>query len=81
MAAPLEDAGWARWAFLHGMLGWGIPVALGVFAWDTWAEGREATLRGLGVRLAIFMAGGILWGLAMKWWSDRRRAGRAKGET
>ena len=71
MDTPSPKRSWARWAFLDGMVGWGIMVALLTFGYETWIDGQQPTVRDFLIRVAIFMIGGIVWGSTMWWWERR----------
>ena len=71
MNTPSPKRSWARWAFLDGMVGWGIMFALLTLGYKTWVEGEATTPRGFLILLATSMIGGIVWGSTMWWWERR----------
>jgi len=67
-----------RWHFLwiHGALGWGVPVAAWTIAWDWWHRWRESgalpPVTRIAISLAIFIVAGLFWGAWMWRYSERR---------
>jgi hypothetical protein len=70
----IVDRGHLRYVLLHGVLGWGLPMALVVTLIEYW-PGREELFDALPLALLVFGVGGVLFG-EMMWWSIRIRCDR-----
>jgi hypothetical protein len=61
-AARLIRQGRSRFVLLYGVIGWGVPVAIGVAVNEAFSTGMPGFLRQLAIGLVVFPLGGILFG-------------------
>jgi hypothetical protein len=61
-AARLIRQGRTRFVLLYGVLGWGVPVAIGVAVNESFNTGMPGFLRQLAIGLVVFPLAGILFG-------------------
>jgi hypothetical protein len=61
-AARLISQGRRRFVLIYGVLGWGVPVAIGMALDEATKTGLPGFLRQLAIGLVLFPLGGILFG-------------------
>lgn len=61
-AARLIRQGRPRFVLLYGVIGWGVPVAIGAAVNEAFNSGMPGFLRQLAIGLVVFPLAGILFG-------------------
>jgi hypothetical protein len=75
-----EKLGRKQFILRYGVLGWGLPVAIGYSVSMAYQQGWDSFPIFLILSLILFPLGGILFGRLMWWWLQRKFASPVAGE-
>ena len=75
-----KELGRKQFVLRYGVLGWGLPVAIGWSLSMAHQNGWNQILFYLIPALIVFPLGGILFGRFLWWWCERRNASPTAAE-
>jgi len=76
----LKKLGRKQFILRYGVLGWGLPVAIGYSASMAHQQGWNTFLFFMIPSLIVFPLGGILFGKFMWYWLERKNTSTIAGE-
>ncbi|HEX4415546.1 MAG TPA: hypothetical protein VH107_18080 [Lacipirellulaceae bacterium] len=76
----LKKLGRKQFILRYGVLGWGVPVAIGFALSTSYGQGWSELLITLIIALILFPLGGILFGRFLWFWLERKNAPPAAGK-